>query len=151
VELGKRHGAKVILNPAPAPPEPLPTSLLQDIDVLTPNQQEARAIAGSGESPRDAADRLRGLGVGAVVMTLGAEGVWLLSDEGETAIPGRKVMAVDATGAGDCFSGALTVALAEGKHLEEAARWATVAASISVTRLGAQPSLPLRIELLDEA
>lgn len=151
VELGKRHGAKVILNPAPAPPEPLPTSLLQDIDVLTPNRQEARAIAGSGESPRDAADRLRGLGVGAVVMTLGAEGAWLLSDEGEAVIPGRKVAAVDATGAGDCFSGALTVALAEGKNLAEAVRWATVAASISVTRLGAQPSLPSRIELLEEA
>jgi ribokinase len=148
IELGQRYGAKVILNPAPAPSAPLPESLLRKVDVLTPNQQEARAISGSNESLKETAQRLRRMGVGAVVTTVGAEGAWVLSEEGEMALPGRKVAAVDATGAGDCFSGALTVALSEGKSLEEAARWATVAASISVTRLGAQPSLPMRSEIV---
>ncbi|MBW3623210.1 MAG: ribokinase [Armatimonadetes bacterium] len=146
-ELGRRHGLRVILNPAPSPTTPLPEMLLSMTDVLTPNRHEAQALSGTAEAPASAAKRLRGAGVGAVVMTLGPEGAWLLSQEGERRVPGRRVPAVDATGAGDCFNGALAVALSEGRSLEEAVRWATVAASISVTRLGAQPSLPTRAEV----
>lgn len=146
-ELGKRHGARVILNPAPSPGDALPQSLLSRVYLLTPNRHEARALAGAAEDPYGAARRLRDAGVAAIVMTLGADGAWLLSDKGEATVPGRPVPAVDATGAGDCFNGALAVALSEGKPLEEAVQWATVAASISVTRLGAQPSLPTRAEV----
>jgi ribokinase len=147
VEQGTRHGCRVILNAAPAPERPLTPELLSFVDVLTPNQHEARVLAGSDESPRSAARRLLAAGPQAVVMTLGADGAWVLSGEGEATVPGRRVEAVDATGAGDCFSGALTVALSEGRSLEEAVRWAVVAASLSVKRLGAQPSLPTRNEV----
>jgi ribokinase len=145
-EWGRRFGARVVLNPAPAPSEPLPTDLLALVDVLTPNEHEILALTGICDDPRAAIRGLREAGVGAVTMTLGADGALLVSGDGEAKIPGRKVEAVDATGAGDCFNGALTTALAEGLSLEDAARWATVAASISVTRMGAQPSLPMREE-----
>ena len=147
VRLGRIHNCRVILNPAPAPSGPLPPDLLERVDVLTPNQQEARALVGPGLDTGESARRLRALGVGAVVMTLGAQGSLVLDDSGETFVPGRPVTAIDATGAGDCFSGALAVALGEGMGLADAARWATVAASISVTRLGAMPSLPTRAEV----
>ena len=138
-------GLVTILNPAPALSEIAVSEILSLVDVLTPNAGEAEMLSGR-ESAADAAVYLRRLGCGSVVTTLGAGGC-LVSGETEVHIPGRRVTAVDTTAAGDAFNGALAVALSEGKPLPEAARWATVAASIAVTRAGAQPSLPGRVEI----
>jgi len=112
----------------------------------------ADAEAASGETAdlaaraREAADRLRQLGCGACVVTLGQHGC-LVVDDGCQQIQAVHVDAVDATAAGDAFNGAMAAALAEGQSVVDAARWANVAASISVTRPGAQPSLARREEI----
>jgi len=145
-------GIPVILNPAPASlTDPLPASLLARIDVLTPNEYEASALLGleyHAESDWTAvANRLLARGVNAVVITLGENGCIVANATGSSHIPAVPVAAVDTTAAGDCFTGALAVALAEGHSLTEAAQFAAQAAAISVTRPGAQPSLPTRSEV----
>jgi len=145
-------GIPVILNPAPASlTDPLPDSLLARIDVLTPNEYEAAALLGLAYQPESdwaaIADRLIAKGVKAVVITLGQEGCIIADATASHYVPAVSVTAVDTTAAGDCFTGALSVALAEGRSLEEAARFAAQAAAISVTRPGAQPSLPIRSEV----
>ena len=145
-------GIPVILNPAPvSPAAPLPDSLLAQIDVLTPNEHEAAALLGyettEGLEWKAVALRLLDKGVKTVVITLGEAGCVLADANGSRTIPAFTVKAVDTTAAGDCFTGALAVALAEGRSLDEAARFAAQAASISVTRVGAQPSLPTRPEV----
>lgn len=142
-------GVRVILNPAPA--QALPEELVRLADVITPNQTEAAILAGAqGEDkpPEALAQRLLAMGAGAVAMTLGAEGALLVTKEGAERVASPKVKAVDATAAGDAFNGALAVGLAEGLTLKEAAAFAVKAAAISVTRAGAQPSLPTRTEVL---
>jgi len=142
-------GVRVILNPAPA--QALPEELVRLADVITPNQTEAAILAGAqGEAkpPEALAQRLLAMGAGAVAMTLGAEGALLVTKEGAERVASPKVKAVDATAAGDAFNGALAVGLAEGLTLKEAAAFAVKAAAISVTRAGAQPSLPTRTEVL---
>ncbi|MSR56453.1 MAG: ribokinase [Planctomycetaceae bacterium] len=162
LRLAKRAGLVTILNPAPAPVESLPDDLLTLVDVLTPNETEAAqlvqsagatasdqresAVHSNTSQRRAAALQLRSRGCRSVVVTLGEHGC-LVVDREITAIPGRPVAAIDATAAGDAFNGALAVALAEGQSLVDAARWAGVAAAISVTRLGAQPSLATRDEI----
>lgn len=152
LRLARQAGLTTILNPAPAPLEPLPDALLNLVDVLTPNETEAAQLVrtGGGKSEPSqalaAALQLQSRGCRSVVVTLGEQGC-LVVDREATAIAGRKVKAVDATAAGDAFNGALAVALAEGRSLVEAARWAGTAAAISVTRLGAQPSLATRDEI----
>jgi ribokinase len=150
-QLAQRAGLRVILNPAPAPKEPLPARLLQDISILTPNETEAELLTGikvdSAESAAKAAAKLLAQGVGAVIVTLGAKGAYVASAAGGKLIPGFKVEAVDTTAAGDTFNGALAVALAEGQAFDQAVRFAHAAAAISVTRLGAQPSAPKRDEI----
>jgi ribokinase len=147
--LGKEAGAVVILNPAPA--RPLDDQLMQEISILTPNAGEAKLL--TGIEPRDpescwkAATLLRNRGVESVVITLGREGAFLSTGDHFELIPGRSVEAVDATAAGDAFNGALAHGLASGKELREAVELANRAAALSVTRLGAQPSLPTRKEL----
>lgn len=150
----KAHGAgiQVLLNPAPVSlTDPLPDSLLSQIDVLTPNEYEASALLGRAYSPDSDWGEMAGLlldkGVKAVVITLGAEGCILGDATGIRHLPAVAVTAVDTTAAGDCFTGALAVALAEGRSLDDAARFAAQAAAISVTRSGAQPSLPTRSEV----
>jgi ribokinase len=145
-------GTKVILNPAPVNhANPLTDSLLAKIDVLTPNEHEAAQLLGYA-SPNDldwetAAQRLRAKGIGAVVITLGEAGCVLADAIGTRRIPSVPVHAIDTTAAGDCFTGALAVGLAEGLSLDDAARFASRAAALSVSRLGAQPSLPTRSEV----
>jgi len=140
-------GVPVILNPAPA--QPLPDEILALVTVLTPNQGEAALLAGvTGSSPTEAAHSLLGRGVRSVVVTLGAAGALLVDGEGERHIAGHHFEnVIDTTAAGDCFTGALAVAIGEGHNLEYAVRFANAAAAISVTRLGAQPSLPMRAEV----
>lgn len=142
-------GLRVVLNPAPA--QWLPASLLRRVSVLTPNESETELL--TGVKPTDvaavgrAAAELLSRGVQNVVITLGARGAYVAGKDGNHVIPGYKVNAIDTTGAGDVFSGGLAEALAEGKPLVEAARFANAAAAISVTRMGAQTSAPARQEI----
>ena len=145
-----KHGVKVILNPAPA--NTLPPKLLSCIDIITPNQSEAAMLSGinvtDAASAAQAAVAIHNLGVKSVIITMGAMGC-VIYDKGEiTVVPAQKVEAVDTTAAGDVFCGALAVALAEGGTLFDAVDFASRAAAISVTRMGAQPSIPYRKELI---
>ena len=151
VAIAHAHGRRVILNPAPA--RLLPDALLSQVSVLTPNASETELL--TGVSPRDdaslerAADLLLARGVGAVLITLGATGVFAATPGWREWIRGWPVTAEDTTGAGDVFNGVLAMALAEGTPLLDAARFANAAAAISVTRRGAQPSAPRRREIVD--
>ena len=142
-------GVRVVLNPAPA--RSLPAQLLKHIYLLTPNESEAERLTGvavkNEASAAKAAQKLLARGVQNVIITLGSRGAFVAGKDLRQLIPGFTVSAVDATGAGDVFNGALVVALAEGRSLLEAARFASAAAAISVTRLGAQPSAPARREI----
>jgi ribokinase len=148
-ELAAKRGVRVILNPAPA--QPLPDRLLKLVSILTPNETEAELLTGIKVDSQAAADKAAGKllarGVGTVILTLGARGAFIAEGATRQLVPGFKVKAVDTTAAGDIFNGALAVALAEGKPLAEAARFANAAAAISVTRMGAQPSAPTRKEI----
>jgi len=119
--------------------------------VLTPNESEAQRLTGvrvmDAKSAGRAAEALRSRGAGAVIVTLGAGGALVCSEAGTDLIAGFKVAARDTTAAGDVFNGALATRLAEGASLADAARFANAAAAISVTRLGAQPSIPRRREI----
>jgi ribokinase len=141
----------VILDPAPA--RFLPREILRSVDILTPNESEALLLLERGETalPLAAASpvarALRALRVGAVILKLGAHGVILSGGTGERHFAAPRVQAVDTTAAGDTFNGALAVALAEAWALEEAIRFANIAAALSVTRFGAQASIPTRAEV----
>ncbi|MBS1608145.1 MAG: ribokinase [Bacteroidetes bacterium] len=145
-----RHCVRVILNPAPACI--LPDELLGKISVITPNEKEAGMLTGipvkDAESARQAALVLNKKGIGTVIITLGAKGALLFHEDKFTMVETVKVDAVDTTAAGDVFNGALAVALSDGKRMEDAVRFACRAASVSVTRLGAQSSAPYLHELL---
>jgi ribokinase len=147
--LAFKLGVTVILNPAPA--RALPARLLKKISILTPNETEAALLTGIAvvdvASAKKAAEKLRADGVGIVVLTLGARGALVADERGTRMVPGFKVKAVDTTAAGDVFNGALAVALAEGKDLDDAVRFANAAAALSVTKPGAQPSAPRRLEI----
>ncbi|RLD58595.1 MAG: ribokinase [Bacteroidetes bacterium] len=148
VNLASEKGKKVILNPAPA--ADLPEDLFRKLHIITPNKIEAESISGvkitDNESLVKAAEVLHGLGVEHVIITLGSEGVLLYSGTPKW-IPAIPTISVDSTGAGDVFNAALTVSLSEGKDFEEAIRFANKAASISITRFGAIPSIPHRKEI----
>ena len=143
-------GKTVILNPAPAP-DAIPKDVLKCIDWLTPNETELARLSGMPcEEPtqvEEAAAKLRQLGVKNVLVTVGSHGAYLCTDTVSELIPTQHVKAVDTTAAGDCFNGAFAVALSEGKPPADAVAFANRAASISVTREGAQSSLPWRKEL----
>lgn len=147
--LAHAHGVQVILDPAPA--QSLPASLLAAVDVLTPNETEAALLCGLAPgqtaAPETLAQRLRASVAGPVLLTLGAAGVLVADACGTRHVPAVPVTAVDATAAGDTFNGALAVALAEGKALDEAVGWANHAAALAVTRLGAQAAVPTRAEV----
>ena len=149
VKIAAGSRRKVILNPAPA--QKLPDSLLKDIYILTPNESEAEILAGIGvkniNSAEKAAKILRSKGIEHVIITMGADGAYVLSEGLSELIPPPKVKPVDTTAAGDAFNGALAVAVSEGYDIREAVLFANRAASIAVTRPGAQASTPYRSEL----
>ncbi|WP_020597172.1 ribokinase [Spirosoma panaciterrae] len=144
-----KRGGRVILNPAPA--QSLPDRLLPSLYLISPNETEAKQLTGitvtDDASAHLAATQLHERGVQNVIITLGAKGAFLSEPGQSQVIAIQPVKAVDTTAAGDCFNGALTVALAEGKSLADAVAFACRAAGISVTRLGAQASMPKRTEL----
>jgi ribokinase len=150
VALARRHGVRVVLNPAPA--QPLPDTLVAGV-VLTPNETEAARLLGEGVGPEPnrsaeaAAGRLLARGAEAVVVTLGARGALVATAAGSRPVPGFRVEAVDTTAAGDAFNGALAAALARGEALEAAVREACAAGAVAATRAGAQPSLPRPVDL----
>ncbi len=147
-------GAMVILNPAPVL-GPLPPDWLGAIDFLIPNEVEAEALSGiavdSPDSARAAARVLRGAGAGNVLVTLGARGVFAATDDGaERHYPGIPVAAVDTTAAGDVFVGGFVASLAAGRSVADAIGFGQAAASVSVTRHGAQTSIPRLSEIMRE-
>lgn len=150
-EVARELGVSVILNPAPAPREHLPAMLLRNVDYLIPNELEASALTGipvaDQRSVERAASSLRAQGIETVILTLGAQGALAISSQGTIRAPAFLVEALDTTAAGDAFVAAFGVALCEGQPLAEALRFANGAGALTVTRLGAQPSLPNRKEL----
>jgi ribokinase len=145
---GRENGAVTILNPAPV--RPLRAEVLKLVDVLTPNETEARVLAGekpdSSMKPEDLAMRLIALGVKNVVMTLGERGAMMVSSGSVIHVPAIQVSAVDTTGAGDAFNAGLAVSLAAGARLEEAVRFAVIAGGLAVTKEGVIPSLPCKAQ-----
>ncbi len=139
--------APLMLDPAPA--VPLPEALLSRTSWLTPNETEAQILLGRVNlEPAAAAEKLLSMGVRNVALKLGAQGVFLAGrDCTPQHIPVFAVKVVDTTAAGDCFNAAFAVALTRGNPPAKAARYAAAAAAISVTRAGAQPSLPTGAEV----
>jgi ribokinase len=139
-----RAGMTVVLNPAPA--RNLPDDLLALVDVLTPNEHEATELSGievvDTDSARRAAERLRSLGPRDVIVTLGDRGVLWSGPDGHRTFSAYEVTAVDTTGAGDAFNGALAYALSAGRSMPESIDFASRAAALSVTRLGVVAGLP---------
>lgn len=155
VQRARRAGMQVIVNPAPAVIRLDEAKWLADVDVLTPNETElaqlCRDVAVGGGDDEGTmwarAETLVAAGVGTVIVTRGRRGCAVVNAEGRFEVAARTVEAVDTTGAGDAFNGALAAALAEGMRLRDAAEWATAAAAVSVTRMGAIPSMPTREEV----
>lgn len=149
VAVAAAKGAKVVLNPAPA--AVVSEQTLSKLYLITPNQTEAQTLTGievvDEASATAAAKTLTAKGVERVVITMGSQGSLLYEDGVSEIIPAHKVSAVDTTAAGDVYNGALCAAIAEGMSLGDALRFATKAAAISVTRAGAQPSVPSREEV----
>jgi len=148
-EVAQQHDVTVVLNPAPA--RPLPQSLLSLVDVLTPNESETALLTGlpvgTLDQAKTAADSLKRMGVETVILTLGARGALLASDEETRVFPTFEVTPIDTTAAGDAFMGGFAVALGEGLPLAEAVRWGNAAGALAATKMGAQPSLPVRADL----
>lgn len=149
LERARRHGTPTILNPAPPPEGGL--DFLGLADYATPNEHEAArltglTLAGVEDAGRVAA-AVRARGAAHAVLTLGAGGAFADGPGGRVRVPAFPVAAIDTTGAGDAFNGALAVALAERRTLAEAVRFASAAAALACTRRGAQPSMPVRVEV----
>ncbi|HJO57473.1 MAG TPA: ribokinase [Nitrospinaceae bacterium] len=149
MELGRKHGAMTIWNPAPA--KAVIPDLLANVDLLTPNETEVRILLGlAPDDPTptlDLAQRLFALGVERIVVTKGKDGAQIVTSDGSEEIPAVEITPVDPTGAGDCFNAALAVALGQGKSLTEAVREGTYAGAYSATHLGVIDGLPTRREL----
>jgi ribokinase len=146
VELAAKHGVAVLLDPAPAPAVPPDRDLLQHIAYIKPNETEAEQLTGvpvrDEASARQAAERLLQAGARHAIITLGAKGAYWLGPGQEGFVSAVPVQAVDSTAAGDAFSAGLACALARGLSLEESVGYAGLVGALSVTRFGAQPSLP---------
>jgi ribokinase len=149
VDIAHRAGATIVLNPAPA--AELPDEVLRKIDIVTPNETEAQAL--TGVRVENEADALRAArvfmekGVRQVVVTLGSMGAFATDGERHELVPRIEVDAIDATGAGDAFSGGFAMALSEGRDLFTALRYGNVTGALSTTRLGTAPAMPSRTEI----
>jgi len=149
IDIAFNSGVKIVLNPAPI--QPIPDHILKKVYILTPNEVEASILTGidilTTEDARAAAHVLLKKGVSNVIITLGDKGSLVVTPETERLIPCLNVKAVDTTGAGDAYNGGLVTALAEGKDIMEAAEFANIVASLSVTKLGTALSMPHRKEI----
>ena len=151
-ELARKHNKIFLLNPAPA--RELPVELYPLTNFITPNETELSTL--TGQPVKNAEDILKGArclldwGVQNVIVTLGASGVVWVSKNNQKKYPAKKVKAVDTTAAGDAFNGAFACAMAEGQTIDEAISFAIKVAAVSVTRVGAQSSMPTRSEVEDK-
>jgi ribokinase len=143
-EIARKHGIPVLIDPAPA--QPLPDRLLQIADYISPNETELSALTGiqvhDAESAMQAASILLSKGVGTVLAKLGSQGVAVVRRDQTVVIDSYKVDAVDTTAAGDAFAGAFATAIVSGEDLLSAVRFANAVGAITVTRKGAQASMP---------
>lgn len=150
IAIARAAGVTVVFNPAPA--RPLPDALIAQVDYLIVNETEAGQLSGVPVTDRPSAARAAGLllarGAGAVLLTMGARGVLVAAGGRQRFIDAVEVDAVDTTAAGDTFVGAFTVGVARGLSTDDATIEAQYAAAVSVTRLGAQSSIPSREEML---
>ncbi len=148
-ELAQKYRKPFILNPAPY--VPVPAELFDGVDYVTPNETEAEAFTGvrveSVEDCRRAAAKFLEMGVKQVIITLGVRGVYYTDGNRELTVPALSVKAVNTTGAGDAFNGALATAIGEGMDIETALKFATCTSAISVTRERAAASMPTREEI----
>lgn len=146
----KARGVRVILDPSPV--RPLPVEFYECCDIITPNETDAEALTGFPVNDRVAAARaaqvLLDRGIGTAIVTLGPQGAYFADAGGSGFVPAFPVEGIDSVGAGDAFNGALAVALAEGMALDGAVRVAAAAGTLSVTKSGAQDSMPSREEVL---
>jgi ribokinase len=147
---GRARGAVTILNPAPV--RPLPPSILQLVDVLTPNETEAKVLTGrradDAIEPEQIARELISSGVKQVVMTLGERGALIVTASSCAQVPAIRMSAVDTTGAGDAFNAGMATALASGTSLESAVQFAVVTGGLAVTKEGVIPALPYRDDVM---
>ncbi len=148
-EMATKKGIKVILNPAPA--RALSNSLLKNLYIIIPNKSEAEILSGIKvsdiEAAKQAADIISAKGVDIVVITLGSQGALIKENNEYHFVEALKVDAVDTTAAGDTFCGSVCVGLAEGKSILDSVKMAARASALTVTRMGAQASIPFRSEL----
>ena len=148
-QIARAANGLTVLTPAPA--AQVTDELLALCDICVPNKTEISALTSQAihnlSDALRAAEKLCERGVKRVALTMGSEGVLLLDESGSTHIPARNVQAVDTTGAGDAFTAALAVSLAEGRTFRNAARSASIVAAISVTRLGTQTAFPTKTEV----
>ena len=150
-EMGRRRGVTVILDPAPA--QPLPEALYAAVDILTPNESEAAALVGFPLDDPDtiarASQTLLSRGARSVIVKLGGKGVFWSNGPESAYFPVFPVAAVDSVGAGDAFNGGLAVGLSDGLDMAAAIRWGLAAGALSVTKSGAQPSMPDRVAVVE--
>jgi ribokinase len=146
MRLGKKHGVRTLLNPAPA--TALPEEVFQNIDILTPNETELRILLGlKPDDPTptvELAQRLKALGVETIVITMGGDGSLVLTGDQQIRVPAIPIEVVDSTGAGDAFNSGLAVALASGKDLIEAVKFGNCYGALACTKLGVIPSMATR-------
>ena len=152
IKLAKKHNRMVMLNPAPA--ASIPKEILQSVDIITPNQTETLVLTGiavnDAITAQHACNVLHGMGVLTVIVTMGEQGAYISSDNYHGLIPGFTAgVVIDTVAAGDTFCGGLAIALAEGKSLKDAVQFANAAAALSVTKVGAQASIPIRTEVIN--
>jgi ribokinase len=149
MELGRKHGVRTLLNPAPA--TALDDSVLQNVDILTPNESELRILLGlppnDTSSDLELARQMQQRGVKTIVVTRGEKGALILNDGEATEVPGISVDVVDTTGAGDAFNSGLAVAVAASQPLAQAVRYANCAGAIACTKLGVVPSLGTKAQV----
>ena len=151
-KMAAEAGVKVILNPAPAPAEPLSKELISNLFLITPNRSEASRLTGIEVTDLASAQRaalaLYDMGAKNVIVTLGSECSLVYDGHMMMRVEAIKVEAVDTTAAGDTYNGVLASVIAEGKSLIDAVHEANIAGAISVTRMGAQPAAPTREEII---
>lgn len=148
-QAAKERGVRVILDPSPV--RPVPEAFYACCDIITPNETDARALVRAPVTDRPSAEKaaatLLQRGVGAVIVTLGPQGAYYATGTGSEFVHAFNVDALDSVGAGDAFNGALAAALGEGSDMGRAVRFAAAAGALSVTRSGAQDSMPSRAEV----
>ncbi|MBC8233586.1 ribokinase [bacterium] len=152
ISIASTASIPIILNPAPAQP-PSPSFLNEKVTFLTPNEVEASLLTGiqvNDETSAEKAGReLLKYGISHVILTLGSLGAMLVNSEKSVRLPTKQVDVVDTTAAGDVFNGVFAYAIAQGENIEDAIRYANAAATLSVTQMGAQPSIPTADDVLN--